>query len=81
MTWRARAIVGSDHDPVGVLEILDGRALAQELRVRYHCELGVRAGFLNDALDIVAGADRNRRLGHHHGKAVRAPPAIPRAAA
>ena len=58
---RAR-IVGADHHPVGTLEILDRRALAQKLRVRHDGEIGVRAKLADDPLDLVAGADRNRRF-------------------
>ena len=40
----ARAlVVGADHDPVGMLEVLDRRALAQEFRVGDDREIGVRA--------------------------------------
>ena len=54
---------GSNHDPVRMLEVLDGGAFAQELRVGHDGEIGIRAGLADDALDLVAGADRHRRLG------------------
>ena len=66
---RAR-IVAADHDAVGQLEIPDGGAFAQEFRIRHHREVRVRARFADDALDLVAGADRHGRLGDHHGEAV-----------
>jgi len=34
-------------------------ALAQELWVRHDSEIGVRTKLADDALDLVAGADRN----------------------
>ena len=34
MTRARRFVLDADHDPVGLLEIVDRRALAQELRVR-----------------------------------------------
>ena len=40
----ARAlVVGADHDAVGMLEVLDRRAFAQELRIGHDGEIGVRA--------------------------------------
>ena len=53
-----------------MLEVADGGAFAQELRVGHDRNVGVRPSFADDALDLVAGADRHRRLGDHHGKAV-----------
>ena len=77
----ARAlVVGADDDAVGPLEVADGGALAQELGVRDDRELGVRPRLGDDARDLVAGADRDRRLGDDHLVAVeharrsRAPP-------
>ena len=66
---RAR-IVGADDDPVGMLEILDRSAFAQELGVGNHRHVGVRPLLADDALDLVAGADRDRGLGDHDGEAV-----------
>ena len=53
-----------------MLEILDGGAFAQEFRVRHHGEFRFRVRFADDALDLVAGADRHGRLGDHHREAV-----------
>ena len=47
---RAR-IFRADHDPVGTLEILDRRALAQELRVGDDGEIRVRPDLADDALE------------------------------
>ena len=66
---RAR-IVGADHDAVGMLEVLDGGAFAQEFRIGHHREVGVGPRFADDALDLVAGADRHGRFGDDHGEAV-----------
>jgi hypothetical protein len=59
-------VVKADDDAVGALEIVDRRAFAQKLRVGDDGEFGVRAGLANDALDLVAGADGNRRFGDDH---------------
>ena len=67
----ARApVVGADDDAVGPLEVVDGGALAQEFRVGDDVELRLRLGFADDALDLVAGADRHRRFRHDDGVAV-----------
>jgi hypothetical protein len=62
---RAR-IIAADHDAVGMLEILDGGAFAQEFQIGHHREFRLRLCFANDALDLIAGADRHGRLGDHH---------------
>ena len=68
---RAGARVGrADHDAVGALEIADRRALAQEFGVGDDDEIGVGTRFADDALDLVAGADRHGRFGDDHGEAV-----------
>ncbi len=64
-------VLGADDDAVGPLEVGDRRALAQELRVGDHVELGLGPGLAHDALDLVAGAHRHGRLGDHHGVAVK----------
>ena len=60
----------ADHDAVGSLEIGDGGAFAQELRVRDDGELRARRRFADDAFDLVTGADRHGRFRHHHRIAV-----------
>ncbi|MHC2678846.1 hypothetical protein ACVJDU_000410 [Bradyrhizobium diazoefficiens] len=66
----AGALVGgADHDAVRELEVADRRALAQEFGVGGDDDVGVGIGFADDALDLVAGADRHGRLGHHDGEA------------
>ena len=62
---RAR-IVGADHDAVGMLEILDRGAFAQEFRIGDDLDLGVGALVAQDSLDLVAGADRHGRFGDDH---------------
>ena len=66
---RAR-IVAADHDTIGMLEVADGGALAQEFRIGHHRAVGVGPRFADDALDLVAGADRHGGLGDDHGEAV-----------
>ena len=56
-------VLGADHHAVRTLEVLDRGALAQEFRVRHHGEFRVRAQLAHDGVDLVAGADRNGRLG------------------
>ena len=57
-----RVVVGADHDAVRVLEVLDGGAFAQEFRIGDHLHVGVGTHVAQDALDLVAGADRHGRL-------------------
>ena len=66
---RGMLILGADDDPVGMLEILDRRALAQELGIGDDPGLRVGRGLAHDPLDLVAGADRHRRLGDDHRRA------------
>ena len=61
-----RFIVAADDDAVRVLEIVDRRAFAQEFRVGDDVHVGFRPHVAQDALDLVAGADRHGRFGHHH---------------
>jgi len=61
-----RFIVAADDDAVRVLEVVDGRAFAQEFRVGHDVHVGFRPHIAQDALNLVAGADRHRRFGHHH---------------
>ena len=53
-----------------MLEIPDGGAFAQKFRVRHHRELRLGLRLADDALDLVAGADRYGRLGDHHSEAI-----------
>ena len=61
--------LGADDDAVGAHEIVDRRALAQELRIGDDVEVGLRVGLADDARDLAAGADRHRRLGDDDGVA------------
>ena len=63
-------VMGSDHDAIGMLEVVDCRSFAQEFRIRHHGDVGVGTSLANDALDFVAGADRHGRLGDDHREAV-----------
>ena len=62
-------IFRADHDAVGMLEILDGGALAQEFRVGHDLDGRVRTPLAQDAFDLVAGTHGDRRFRHHHGRA------------
>ena len=53
----------ADDDAVGPLEVADRGALAQELGVRDDVDLQIGPRLAADALDLVAGADRDGRLG------------------
>ena len=55
-----------DHHAVGLHEVLDRRALTQELRVRRHVEFPRRTRLADDPGNLPTRADRHRRLGHHH---------------
>ena len=59
-------VLGADDDPVGPLEIADRGALAQEFRIGHYRPGKIRASFLQDRLDLVAGADWDGRLGDDH---------------
>src|SRR5262249_10613493 len=61
-------VIAADYDAVRVFEIVDRGALAKELRVRYDGEVDVRPRRPDNALDVVAGADRNRGLRDDQGK-------------
>src|SRR5262249_11230181 len=63
-------IVAADDDAVGMFEIADRRALAQELRIRHHRYVGVGTRLADDALDLVAGADGYGRLGDDQREAL-----------
>ena len=65
----ARAVVlDPDDDSVGPLEVLDRRAFAQEFWIRDDGERTLRRVLGDDALDLVACADRDRRLNHDNGE-------------
>jgi hypothetical protein len=59
-------VVGADDDAVGLHEVLDRRALLEELRVGDHVELDRAPRVFkrprNLRLHLVGGADRHRRL-------------------
>ena len=67
----ARAfVVGADHDAVGMPEIFDRRAFAQEFRIGDDVEVGVGPRLADDLLDFVVGPDRYGRFGRDDGKAL-----------
>ena len=70
MTSRARGFGGADDDAVRPLEVVDRGALAQEFRIGDDGEIGVRPFLADDRLDLVAGADRDGRLGDDDGEAL-----------
>jgi hypothetical protein len=53
-----------------VLELANRCAFAQEFRVGDDGDGGVGLRFPDDALDLVAGADRNRGFRHYHVKTI-----------
>jgi len=56
-------VVASDDDPVGVQEVVDGRPLAEELRVAHDAHVGAS----QRPLDHHGAPDRDRRLVDDHG--------------
>ena len=54
-------VVAADDDAVGVEEVVDRRALPQELRVRHHVDVAAPQGLL----DLAGRAHRHGRLVHH----------------
>ncbi len=61
-------LVGAHDDAIGVLEVVDRAALAQELRVR-RVGHAVQAALVERAPQAGARAGRHRRLHHEHGVA------------
>ncbi len=59
--------LGADHHPVGAHEVLDRRALAQELGIGGDVELPVRPAAAHDLRDLAPGPDRHGRFRHDHG--------------
>ena len=60
---RRRLVGAADDDAVGLQEVLHGRALAEELRVRDDLHIGS----VEDALDDASRPDGHRRLVDHDG--------------
>ena len=56
-----RLVERADHDPVGLHEVLHGRALGRELRVRGVADVGEPAR-VEPVAHLLAGADRDRAL-------------------
>jgi len=61
--------LGPDDDPVRPLEVLDCGAFAQELGIGHDLDAEVRARLAGDALNLVAGADRNGGFRDDHQRA------------
>jgi hypothetical protein len=59
---RSAFVLRADDDAVRPLEVGDG-AFAQEFRVGDDGEVRFRAGLADEALDLIAGADRHRPFG------------------
>ncbi len=63
--------VGADDDPVRLHEVIDGRPLLQEFRVRDHVELDRRIARLRGIRPhrlshLIRGTHRHRGFGDHH---------------
>src|SRR5262249_50177646 len=61
-------VIAANYDAVRVFEIVDRGALAKELRVRQSAEVAAGPRRLDNALDVAAGAARNRGLRDDQGK-------------
>src|SRR5271167_4584707 len=64
-------IFSSDNDAIGMLEIVDCRSLAQKLRIRDDHKVGIRSRLSDNAVHLVTGANRHRRLGNNDGESVK----------
>ena len=62
------AMLGSHHNPVRMLEVADCRTFAKKLGIGHNSKIGSRIDLVDDAFDLVAGANRDRRFGNHNGK-------------
>ena len=60
---RGLPIVGAHHHPIGLQEILNGRALAEKLGIGNHADVGS----LQRPFHHLGGAHRNSGLVHHDG--------------
>jgi len=56
---------GTDHDPVRFLEVSNGTAGTQELRVRCHIEIEAWPQIVYQLLEAIAGTYRHRRFDHN----------------
>ena len=63
-------VLDADDDAVRALEVGDRRAFAQEFGIGDDGEIGIGARFADDALDLIAGADRHGGFGDDDRKAV-----------
>src|SRR5262245_65028 len=61
-------ILGADDDAIRMLEIVDRGAFAQEFRIRHDGKVRIVPELSNDALNLVAGADRHSRFGDNDGE-------------
>ena len=65
-------VVGTDHYPIWLEEVVHGVALAEELRVAHHRDSWLALG--EHRLETVGGADRDRRLEDDDGVRARSRP-------
>src|SRR5690606_26674344 len=63
-------VLAADEHAVGMGEVLNSGAFAQELRIGAHGEVGIGSQFLEAASNLTAGADRDRRFRRDDREAV-----------
>jgi hypothetical protein len=63
-------VAATDDDAIGMFEIPNCGALAQEFGVRYHCDIGIRPRLANQALNLVTSTDRHRGFSDNNGESI-----------
>src|SRR5262249_40666316 len=61
-------VIGANDDAIRMLEIMDRGAFAQEFRIRHDGKVRIAPELSNDALNLVAGANRHSRFGDDDGE-------------
>ena len=56
------ASICTDDKPIGMLEVVNGGAGTQELRIGRNCKLQARPQLTDDPFDLISGPDRYRRF-------------------
>ena len=71
-------IIGPDYDPIRKFEVADGRALAEELRIRHDRHIHIGTFLVDDTLDLITSTNRHGRLGYNNSKPFKSRSYLPR---
>src|SRR5947208_4068917 len=61
-------MLGPHYNPVRMLEVVDCRTFAKKLGIGHNGKISSRIDLADDAFNLVAGANGNRRFGNYHAK-------------